>query len=180
MAQVEERKETTSKHVFVIGITGYVGGEHLPSPFIYILVVGGSSILLAGSVYTTLKAAHPTYTFTALVRDKSQFPVVAAVGATPVLGSYADRDVIVQQAAEADVVLNCGAMDVPLNEALLEGIRVRKERGLGVGIYILTSGTTSFSDGSKDGKWVEGSKFWDVSCALLYRLHRGRTNEESA
>lgn len=130
-----------------------------------IIVEIDSHLCHIGSVFTSLKAAHPDFTYTALVRNQSHFPAVVAAGATPVHGTFKDREIIARHASEADIIISCGdADDVGLNEAILDGTRKRKEQGKSVAVLIHTSGTALFSDGSKEGRFVEGTtKAWNVS-----------------
>ena len=121
---------------------------------------------MLGSVFAALKGAHPDFTYTALVRNPSHFDAVRAVGATPVLGSVTDHDTITYLAEAADIVVNCAdssSDDIGFIHAILKGMKKRKDGGKSVGILIQTSGTAVFVDGTKEGKWVEGGKIWNVS-----------------
>jgi hypothetical protein len=124
-----------------------------------------------GSVFTTLRAAHPDFNYTALVRSSDHVAAVTAAGATPVIGSSTDRDTILRLVSEADIVLNCmSADDVPLIELILEGLRKRKAEGKGVGVLVHTSGTAVFAEVSKDGKTEEGQKVWSVSLIVIFSV----------
>ena len=117
-----------------------------------------------GAVFTALKKAHPEFTFTALVRNPDNVPAVEAAGATPVVGTFADRELIAHNAYEADIVVGCaGLLDKNLNGYVLEGMKKRKAEGRGVGTYIHMGGSAAFKDGTKEGKFVEGGKVWTVS-----------------
>jgi hypothetical protein len=144
-----------SKNVFIVGIYGYIGGRST------------SHNVGQGSVFTALKAAHPEFAYTALARKEGQFPAIEAAGATPILGSFADHDVIAQAAYEADLVINCGSSDeIGVARAIIEGSRKRKSEGKSTGILIHTSGTMVFVDKTKEGKWVEGARLRNVSIEL--------------
>ena len=126
---------------------------------------------MLGSVFTTIKNAHPEYTYNALSRNPSTFPAIVAAGATPIEGTFSDREIIVRQASESDIVVSCAgahAHDIAYAEALVEGLKKKKAEGRGMGVVIQISGSAIFRDDAKDGKFVEGGKIWSVS--FLVRL----------
>jgi hypothetical protein len=125
-----------------------------------------------GSVFTALKAAHPKFAYTALARKERHFPAIEAAGATPILGSFADHDVIAQAAYEADLVINCSFDDVGLIKAIIEGSKKRKSEGKSTGILIHTSGTMAFLDKTREGKFVEGMHPRNVSVGSPQSIRR--------
>lgn len=142
-----------SKNVFIVGITGCIGGERYERAHSIVITRN-----YAGSVFVALKQAHPAFTYTALARDAAHFPAIAAAGATPVLGTFADRETIAELAYEADIVVNCGqANDLGLSAAILEGLKRRRSEGRAVGVLVHTSGASVFMDETKEGRFGEGA-----------------------
>ena len=87
-----------------------------------------------------------------------------SLGVTPILGTFSDHDLIAKHVSEADITLNCADSDaVDLNEAVLDGMRKRREQGKTVGVLLHISGTAVFCDWSKSGKFDENVKMWNVS-----------------
>jgi hypothetical protein len=100
----------------------------------------------------------PGFQYQALVRSESNFEAVSAVGAIPVHGSFSDLDTVTELAAQADIVINAGDSDtIELTEAILRGMRARRDAGHTVGILIHTSGTAVFLEGT-DGKFDASAK----------------------
>ena len=65
--------------------------------------------------------------------------------------------------SESDIVVNAAVgHDVNLASNLIEGLKAKKERGEGVGTLIHITGTMTFSDGNKEGKWNPDAKVWTV------------------
>ncbi|KAI5116212.1 hypothetical protein M0805_005928 [Coniferiporia weirii] len=127
-------------HVLILGSTGYIGG-----------------LLL-----TALKAKHGSLTYTALVRTPASVPAIESLGVTCVVGTSAERDKITALAAQADIVINAAnSDDLALIEALLAGLRQKKEEGRGTGTLLHTSGALVFLDGSKEGKFNPDGKVFD-------------------
>ena len=116
-----------------------------------------------GTVFTTLKRAHPSFTYTVLVRNPAHFPAVISAGATPVLGALDDAPLIASLVEEADVVITCKNADIiEYHWAILDGMKRRKDSGRSVGVWLHTSGVAVFLDERKEGKFVEGAKVWNV------------------
>ena len=110
----------------------------------------------------TLKAQHPELTFKALVRSESHSKAIESAGATPVIGSFDDHDLISSLAAEADIVLNAADSDnVVLRDDILKGLKKKYDEGKGVGAFIQTSGTALFWAGN-DGKYDPDARVWSV------------------
>ncbi|THH01272.1 hypothetical protein EW145_g6947 [Phellinidium pouzarii] len=131
-----------TKTVFIIGATGYIGG----------------------SLLVSLKKAHPDLVYTALVRSESDFSAISAAGATPVHGSFNDLDLIAEHCALADIVVNAADSDnVQLSDAILRGLKRRKDEGRGVAVLIHTSGGAIFNDKGKDGRFNSNLKVWTDS-----------------
>lgn len=97
------------------------------------------------------------------MRSESASPKIVQAGATPVLGTITESDKIAQLAYESDIVINAADSDtVALTTAILRGLRKRYDEGKGVATFIHTSGAAIFSDGSKEGTYVEPARIPSV------------------
>ncbi|KAH7097495.1 NAD(P)-binding protein [Auriculariales sp. MPI-PUGE-AT-0066] len=130
-----------SKRVFVLGATGYIGG----------------------GVLVHLKQLYPEWTFAALVRNEKHDAAVKAVGVSEIIrGDHSAHDIIRSESAKADVVLRCAdAGDIPLTQAVLDGLSERVKKGSAPGILLHTSGTSIVADDS-DGAWTPyAERIWN-------------------
>ncbi|KAH7099275.1 NAD(P)-binding protein [Auriculariales sp. MPI-PUGE-AT-0066] len=129
------------KHVFILGATGYIGG----------------------AVLVNLKQLFPEWTFAALVRSEKNDAAVKAAGVSEIIrGDHSAHDIIRSESAKADVVLHCAdADDLPLAQAVLDGLSERIKQENQLGILIHTSGTGVVSD-SSEGAWTPyADKIWN-------------------
>lgn len=92
------------------------------------------------------------YSVTGLVRRDEHADGIKKSGATAVMGSLNDKELITKQTEEHDIVFHTATADhVPSAVAILDGIRSRAAKGLST-IYIHTSGTSVLDDGANGGK----------------------------
>ncbi|KLO11811.1 NAD-binding protein [Schizopora paradoxa] len=135
----------SSPSVFFLGATGYIGG----------------------SVLVDLKNAFPDINVTATTRSDSNAAALTSAGATPVVldPKAADyREKITEFASKADIVVNAADCDdLPLTEALLKGLKRRKEESGKIPTLIHTSGIAVFFDDTKDGSYKPDDHFYDDS-----------------
>lgn len=125
------------KNVFILGVTGYIGG----------------------AVLVRTRRSFPTWRYTALVRSEANFDAVRAAGVDEIIhGSHADLDKIRDAASKSDVVLNLAdADDLDLTKAVLDGLAKSK----GDRILVHTSGTGVVSD-KAEGEFTEyAKKIWN-------------------
>ena len=117
-----------------------------------------------GSVLVKLIKEHPEVAFKALVRSDAAVPAVSAIGATAIKDEMKDHDAITEHVLQADIVFNCtDSRDIPLNDAILKGLKKKFDEGKGVGSLIHTSGAANFADGTGQGKYDPTTKEWTVS-----------------
>ncbi|TDL19366.1 NAD(P)-binding protein [Rickenella mellea] len=125
--------------IFLIGATGYIGG----------------------AILVELKKVYPDANINALVRSPSHNDAIRAAGAQPIQGSFDNLDIIEEQASKADLVINAADSDtVELMNAILRGLKKRKESGAGTPSYVHTSGAAVFLDGGNTGKYDKELKVW--------------------
>ncbi|CAE6514169.1 unnamed protein product [Rhizoctonia solani] len=126
----------TSTNVFILGATGYIGG----------------------AILTELLRTSANFTITALVRKNSDIELLEKLGVKTIQGSFSDVNKIEQASKEADIVYNAAdADDMELTQAVLRGLKSKKERG----VLIQTSGTGLLSDNYNGELTPEGSKIWN-------------------
>jgi hypothetical protein len=112
------------------------------------------------------------------VRNPDNVAAVEAAGAIPVVGTFADRELIARHAYESGIVIGCaGPTDKDLIGGVLDGFKKRKAEGKGLGTFIHLGGTAVFKDGTKEGKFVEGGKVWSVSLQEGHYSSRSSTEE---
>ncbi|KAI0056479.1 NAD(P)-binding protein [Artomyces pyxidatus] len=146
----------SSKSVFILGASGYIGG----------------------SVFIALRERYPDLQFTALVRNPAHFDKLRAAGAAVVPGSFTDVDIVAEQSYLADVVINAAdADDLALTNAILKGIKRRADEGKPKGVLIHTSGSAVFLDGGKEGRFDPEARIWndnnerdikDITAAMIH------------
>ncbi|QRV79625.1 NAD(P)H-binding family protein [Ceratobasidium sp. AG-Ba] len=128
----------TSTKIFILGATGYIGG----------------------AIIKELQRTSAAFTITALVRKDQDIETLEALGVKTIKGSFTDVDKIEEASREADIVYNAAdADDMSLNNAVLRGLKSKKDRG----VLIQTSGTGLLSDNYNGELTPEGSKVWNVS-----------------
>ncbi|EXJ79286.1 hypothetical protein A1O3_08788 [Capronia epimyces CBS 606.96] len=89
------------------------------------------------------------YQVTALTRREQQASEIRQSGATAVMGTLADVELIREHSAASDIVIQCATGDdLALAQAVLDGARLRARAGLS-SIYLHTSGAKVFDDGAK-------------------------------
>ncbi|KAG8702618.1 hypothetical protein FRC08_003364 [Ceratobasidium sp. 394] len=133
---------SSPKSIFILGATGYVGG----------------SLLVA------LAKAYPSTTITALVRSPKDIEPVSAVGASVrvVHGSHADLDLITTESSNADVVFQVSDPDdLALTQAIVAGLKIRKEVNGKRSVLIHTTGTATIKD-EGNGEFTDEYPTWDV------------------
>jgi len=110
---------------------------------------------------TALKAEYPDVDIKVLVRSDSDVDKLRKAGFTPVQGTLQDGDKIADLSANADVVINAGdSDDVAVTNAILRGLKARRDAGNNAGVLIHTSGIMSFKDDQENGKFDPSAKFW--------------------
>lgn len=153
--------------VLFLGATGYIGGMRHPT-IISTNIILKSYHISKGSVLISLIKAHPEVIFKALVRSDADIPLVAATGATTTKDSLKDYEALSEKVAQADIIFNgADCDDVALNESILKGLKKRFNQGRGVGTLVHTSGTASFMDGGKEGRYNPEARVWTVSFLIL-------------
>ena len=96
------------------------------------------------------------------MRSPAHFEAISSAGATPIQGDFSEHEKLSDLAEHADIVVNAAKSDdFKLTEALIKGLKKRKERGMGIGALIHISGAAMFIQPG-EGKWEEGVKIWDV------------------
>ncbi|KAG9098722.1 hypothetical protein FRC06_006042 [Ceratobasidium sp. 370] len=136
------------KSIFILGATGYVGG----------------SLLVA------LAKAYPSTKISALVRSPGDATSVSAVGpcVRVVQGSHADLELITTESSSADVVFQVSDPDdLALTQAIVAGLKARKEVNGKRGILVHTTGTATIKDEGR-GEFTDEYPTWDdINTAAL-------------
>ncbi|CAE6416212.1 unnamed protein product [Rhizoctonia solani] len=126
----------TSTKVFILGATGYIGG----------------------AIITELLRTSASFTITALVRKDADIEVLDKLGVKTIKGTFSDLDKIEQASSDADIVYNAAdADDMSLTQAVLKGLKSKKDRG----ILIQTSGTGLLSTNYNGELTADDSKVWN-------------------
>ncbi|KAG8766603.1 hypothetical protein FRC12_006765 [Ceratobasidium sp. 428] len=132
---------SSPRSIFILGATGYVGG----------------TLLVA------LVEQYPSLEIKALVRNPKDAELVAAVGPSVavVSGSHTDLDLVTTQSSNADVVFQVSDPDdLSLMQAIVAGLKVRKEKTGEQGILIHTTGTGTIMD-EGTGEFTDDYPIWD-------------------
>ncbi|KAK4688022.1 hypothetical protein P7C73_g2097, partial [Tremellales sp. Uapishka_1] len=123
------------KSVFFTGITGYIGGTVLTR---------------------ILALPHPPKLITALIRDPakaerlSSLTLSKGVTLRPLIGSLDDLEKITAAVAEHDIVISTASADhLDGTKAIIEGMRIRKEKTGHRPLIIHTSGTGVLTDDAR-------------------------------
>ncbi|KIJ67094.1 hypothetical protein HYDPIDRAFT_128710 [Hydnomerulius pinastri MD-312] len=145
-------------NIFLTGATGYIGG----------------SVLAALLRHPRSNEFH----ITVLVRAAEKAAGFREVGVTAVVGSYADKHLLTNHAAQSDVVIACAdADDVPATEALLAGLKKRHQQTSTAPILIHTSGIGVFIDNA-DGNFASDEIYSDLDLHKLEALPRTQPHRE--
>ncbi|KAH7319125.1 hypothetical protein BKA65DRAFT_437816 [Rhexocercosporidium sp. MPI-PUGE-AT-0058] len=123
-------------HIFITGITGYIGGQTLAS----------------------IISKHPEYTITGLVRkeEQKQQILVKHPSIEIVIGDLDSNEILIEQSKKADIVVNTADCDhVGAITSLLTGLSSGKK-----GVYLHLSGAASVFDHST-GYGKLSPKVWD-------------------
>lgn len=117
------------------------------------------------------------YSVTGFVRRQEHAEGIKASGASSVvMGDLDDKSLITEQASQHDIVFHTATADhLPSVEAVLAGLKGRKERGQG-SIFVHTSGTSVLDDGSagafKSDKVYRDDKPEEIDSLSDDALHR--------
>ena len=80
---------------------------------------------------TELLRTAAAFTSTALVRKDQDIETLEALGVKTIKGTFQDLDKIEKASRDADVVYNAAdADDMSLTQAVLKGMKSKKERGI--------------------------------------------------
>ncbi|KZW02437.1 NAD(P)-binding protein [Exidia glandulosa HHB12029] len=118
-----------SLKIFILGVTGYVGGPLLRA----------------------LKKAYPNAHYSALIRSEAHIPIFRAEGVQEIIhGSSSDTDKLRKACSEADVVFAVADCDdVPMAQAVLAGLKDNFEKTGRRPVLIHTSGSALVMDRSQ-------------------------------
>jgi len=129
----------SSLNVFILGITGYIGG----------------------AVGVALKRDYPYHEYVAFVRSSSSAPAIEKLGIKPLIGTgnaQQDLKLMSEASANADVVINMADADnLPMTEAILDGLKRTVKKQLPILLH--TSGTGLLAD-TPSGAFQD-PKIWD-------------------
>ncbi|CCG84066.1 protein of unknown function [Taphrina deformans PYCC 5710] len=126
-------------NIFITGLTGYIGGD----------------------LFHNISSKHPEYKFSALIRDKKVDLVrKACPDVEIVVGDLDDSDILIEQAAKADIVIHTA--DASDHEGAAKAIAEGLAKGHSKekpGFWLHTGGTgiLTYTDSEADklGEWTE-------------------------
>jgi uncharacterized protein YbjT (DUF2867 family) len=125
----------SSKSVFLIGSTGYIGGTVLQKLLALSPAPSSISLLIRDE-----KKAHSI----------SSFKTPEGTSLSAVVGSLQDLDKLTKAAEEHDIVISVAdADDLPSIQALIKGMKNRKQKTGHRSLFIHTSGTGVLVDNAK-------------------------------
>ena len=105
---------------------------------------------IGGSILARLLSSRPDLKISALTRSDAQAEKLTSLGVTPVRGTLSDSELISEQAAKHDIVLHVAtADDLPSVQAIIAGLKSRKDKSKRRAIYLHTSGTGVLGDNAK-------------------------------
>ncbi|KAH7928229.1 NAD(P)-binding protein [Leucogyrophana mollusca] len=142
----------SSTQIFVIGATGYIGGQVL------------------AQLLKHPKAKEAQYTV--LVRSAEKAPKFSQLGPNVkgVVGSTNDTQLLTQLASEADILISCAdADDLGATKAFLAGLKKRHEKTGSPPILIHTSGTGVLTDNAA-GKHATDMIYSDANAEQIESL----------
>lgn len=123
------------KTVFMTGATGYIGGTVLTK---------------------LLSLPTPPAVIQILIRDAakaeklSQLSLPSGTTVKPLIASLQDLDALTKAASEHDIVVSTAdADDLPAMQAMIAGMKIRKEKTGHRSLLIHTSGTGTLTDDAK-------------------------------
>lgn len=120
---------------------------------------------------TALKKEHPSANYIVLVRSPSDVQALETIASSVVVGSFTEYDKVTSLVAEADIIINAADCDdVALADAIIAGLRRKKDKGHGVGTLIHTSGAAVFLDDVKDGTCPPDRKIANVCRNYMFLL----------
>jgi len=144
-------------NIFITGATGYIGGSVLDR-------------LLD----------HPrasSFRITALVRSEAKAKNLSSLGVETVVGSYADLDLLEEQASKADYVLAIADCDdEKANSAILKGLKTHFEKTGKAPVLIHTSGVAfliddAFGSRASDKIWRDTDAA-SIEAIPVEKIHR--------
>ncbi|KAF8837258.1 NAD(P)-binding protein [Paxillus ammoniavirescens] len=149
---------STGINILFTGPTGYIGG----------------SVLSALLRHPRLAEFHTK----ALVRSTEKASRFTGVPVEPVIGSYADTDLLTKLASESDVVIACAdSDDLPAAKAILAGLNKRQRETLTTPVLIHTSGIGVLIDDAQ-GNHGSNEIYSDLNIHKLESLPRTQPHRE--
>ncbi|ODN76045.1 hypothetical protein L202_05991 [Cryptococcus amylolentus CBS 6039] len=145
------------KSVFLTAVTGYIGGTVFQS---------------------ILDSPNPPSKVTALIRDSTKADALTSlniakqkgVTVVPLVGSLEEHDKIRDAAADADVVIqSADADDLEGTKAILEGLKIRRDKTGHRPLLIHTSGTGVLADDAR-GEYPTDKIYTDLNASPATRL----------
>ncbi|KAL5485575.1 hypothetical protein ACEPAI_6616 [Sanghuangporus weigelae] len=105
----------------------------------------GATGYIGSAVFNAIINAHPAFDYSALVRTPSHSSHIHTVNT--VIGTLENRDLLIDLAKKADIVVNVArADDVEMIEAVIEGLKRRKDELGKVATLVHTCGGDTFED----------------------------------
>ncbi|KAG1866949.1 NAD(P)-binding protein [Suillus tomentosus] len=145
-------------HIFITGVTGYIGGSVL-------------SVLLS----------HPrvkSFRITVLTRSPEKVVPLNSLGVVAVVGSNQDLEKLTEYARNSDVVFACAdSDDLQAAKAILLGLKKRYDETGKVPILIHTSGTGVLSDNAA-GDYATDKVYSDLDIPLIETLPKTQPHRE--
>ncbi|KIK96926.1 hypothetical protein PAXRUDRAFT_825456 [Paxillus rubicundulus Ve08.2h10] len=149
---------STRINIFLTGPTGYIGG----------------SVLSALLRHPRLEEFHTKV----LVRSAEKASRFTSVPVEPVIGSYADTDLLTKLASESDVVITCAdSDDFPAAKAILAGLNKRQRETSTTPVLIHTSGIGVLIDDAQ-GNYASNEIYSDLNIHKLESLPRTQPHRE--
>ncbi|KAH7097011.1 hypothetical protein BKA62DRAFT_820141 [Auriculariales sp. MPI-PUGE-AT-0066] len=118
------------------------------------ILIFGTTGYLGGTILVAVQKAFPAYSISVIVRHDKQDAALKATGVTVVLhGGTENVQELEKTISEFDVVINAAdADDLVLVNAIIEGLKVRKEKTGKRAVFFHVSGAYVASDASQ-GVW---------------------------
>jgi nucleoside-diphosphate-sugar epimerase len=136
LSTVAIKEMSSSRHIFLLG-PGYIGAEIL-----------------------SLLTQEGSYQITTMIRRPAAAAEFENLGIKVVLGTLDDREIIVEQVSQADIVVHTATADhLPSVESVIQGAEIRAKAGKST-IYIHTSGASLLGDQSA-GEYLSNKIFYD-------------------
>ncbi|KAJ6476688.1 hypothetical protein C8R47DRAFT_1178836 [Mycena vitilis] len=117
---------------------------------------------------------------TCLVRGEERACLIRErLGVKVVVGDLADTDVVQATAEEADIVIDTANADFPKgSQAILNGLKARRERTGITSIFIHSSGTGALTDDAR-GEFASDKIYGDIDCADIRAIPRNYVHREA-